>query len=294
MAYGGPASMEGVEAYYTHIRGGRRPSPEQLADLEGRYRSIGGLSPLLNITRDQASALQLSLSESGSETRVYTGMKHSEPFIGGAVDLARSDGVDRLLCVALAPHYSGMSIGGYKRAVDEACDRSLGAIEPRFVRSWHNNPLLVSLWSERIRRLGPQAGESYEVIFSAHSLPERIIREGDPYKDQLLETSGLVADAAGNVPWSFAFQSASTTGEPWLGPDILKHLQSRYDAGIRSFVLAPIGFVSDHLEILYDIDVECVGWSKKTGATLLRCPSPNVTPEFIACLRSIVDNEGFS
>lgn len=294
MAYGGPTSMDGVEAYYTHIRGGRKPSPEQLADLEARYRAIGGPSPLMKITQDQASSLQSSLSTSGSKTKVYAGMKHSEPFIGGAVDLARSEGVDNLLSVALAPHYSRMSVGGYIRAVNESCERSGGAMKCDFVKSWHDNSSLVSLWSERVRRLRAGAGDDCEVIFSAHSLPERIVSEGDPYKDQLLETSKLVAEAAGNVPWSFAFQSASATGEPWLGPDVLKHLQSRYDAGIRSFIMAPIGFVSDHLEILYDIDVECRGWSEKAGATLLRCPSPNATPEFTECLRSIVDKEGFA
>lgn len=284
--------MEGVEAYYTHIRGGRKPSPEQLADLEARYRAIGGPSPLLKITQDQADALRGSLAGSRSQTRVYAGMKHSEPFIGEAVARARSEGVSQLLCVVLAPHFSGMSVGGYFRAIEEA--NKGGDLTTRFVKSWHENPLLVALWAQRIRALQPSAGERAEVIFSAHSLPERIIREGDPYKDQLLKTSELVAGAVGGLPWSFAFQSASTTGEPWLGPDILTHLQARYDSGVRSFIMAPLGFVSDHLEILYDLDVECRGWADETGAQLHRCPSPNATPEFTACLRSIVDAEGFA
>ena len=294
MAYGSPASMEGVEAYYTHIRGGRKPSPEQLRDLTGRYRAIGGPSPLLKITMKQADALQASLSKSGSSARVYAGMKHSEPFIGEVLGRMKSYGVADLLCVALAPHYSAISIGGYVKAVEEANGGGAGELKVSFVKHWHTKPELISLWAERVANLLPRTGPEAEVVFSAHSLPERILREGDPYRDQLLETSRLVAKNVDHAVWSFAFQSASKTGEPWLGPDILDHLQSRFDAGRRDFIVAPIGFVTDHLEILYDIDVECKEWAERVGARLLRCESPNDSPELVACLRSIVEEHGFA
>ncbi len=293
MAYGSPASMDGVEAYYTHIRGGRKPTPEQLKDLTDRYAAIGGPSPLLKITQAQAGALQSSLRRSGSTTRVYAGMKHSEPFIAELVGKAKSEGATDLLCVALAPHYSGISIGGYIKAAEEGNKGPGGALRLTFVKSWHRNPKLVDLWAERVKSLASKAGPGAEVVFSAHSLPERIVSEGDPYRDQLMETSRLVAEKAGCHDWSFAFQSASGTGEPWLGPDILQHLQARFDGGKRSFVLAPIGFVSDHLEILYDIDVECRQWAERTGAALSRCDSPNDSPDFIECLKSIVEENGF-
>jgi protoporphyrin/coproporphyrin ferrochelatase len=294
MAYGSPASIEDVEAYYTHIRGGRKPSPEQLRNLISRYRAIGGPSPLLKITKSQADGLQASLSKSGSSTRVYAGMKHSEPFIGEVLTGAKSDGVTDLLCVAMAPHYSGISIGGYMKAVEDANGDAVADLKVKFVKSWHTKPGLISLWAKRVASLIPPSVAGAEVIFSAHSLPERILREGDPYRDQLLETSRLIAREADCAAWSFAFQSASKTGEPWLGPDILDHLQSRFESGKRHFIVAPIGFVSDHLEILYDIDVECRNWSDRVGARMLRCESPNDSPVFIACLKSIVEENGFA
>jgi protoporphyrin/coproporphyrin ferrochelatase len=196
--------------------------------------------------------------------------------------------------VALAPHYSSISIGGYAKAVQDACAGASRKIRAKVVKSWHTNPLLISLWAKRVSSLSSRAGADAEVIFSAHSLPERIIREGDPYRDQLMETSRMIAQEAGRKEWSFAFQSASKTGEPWLGPDIVSHLQGRFDAGAKSFIIAPIGFVSDHLEILYDIDVECQNWAREAGAGLFRCESPNDSPDFIACLRSVASEDGFA
>ncbi len=293
MAYGGPTSLDQVEAYYTHIRGGRKPSAEQLQDLLARYRAIGGSSPLLGITQRQASALEGSLRRAGKEVRVYAGMKHSPPFIGEMVKKASSDGVRELLCIALAPHYSSISIGGYQKSVEEAAGLLGGNMQITFVRSWHANQRLVSMWAERVMSASAAAGPDATLVFSAHSLPERIIREGDPYKDQLLETSRLVAEKAGWRDWSFTFQSQSKTGEPWLGPDILDHLQKLYEDGRRSFISAPIGFVSDHLEILYDIDVECRDWAERRGARLVRCASPNDSDEMIGALRDVALRNGF-
>jgi ferrochelatase len=294
MAYGSPKTLADVEGYYTHIRGGRKPTREQVEDLLGRYSAIGGASPLRKITEKQASGLQASLGRLGSETRVYAGMKHSTPFIGDEVRRAYSEGVHELLCIALAPHYSGIGIGGYFRAVEEARTGLGDSLRVKLVKSWHDNPELVRMWAARVRSAGQRGGDDPSLVFSAHSLPERILREGDPYRDQLLKTSRLVAKESGWKDWSFAFQSASETGEPWLGPDILDHLQNLYESGKRSFVVAPIGFVSDHLEILYDIDVECKGWASRRKLSLVRCESPNDSNELIGVLMSIVIESGFA
>lgn len=293
MAYGGPKSLDQVEAYYTHIRGGRKPSGEQLEDLVSRYKAIGGSSPLSDITQKQAEGLERALREEGEEPRVYAGLKHSAPFVGDALRRASSEGVTELLCIALAPHYSNMSIGGYARAVDEANSTMGNPVRVTFVKSWHTNQKMLSMWARRIRDARRGAGSDASVVFSAHSLPERILRDGDPYKDQLMQTSTLIAELAGVRDWSFTFQSKSETGEPWLGPDILEHLQSLYDNGRRSFVLAPIGFVSDHLEILYDIDMECREWAEKRGVSLVRCESPNDSEEMVETLLEIVRERGF-
>ncbi|MDG6991325.1 MAG: ferrochelatase [Nitrososphaerota archaeon] len=293
MAYGGPSSLDEVEAYYTHIRGGRTPSREQLDELVGRYKAIGGGSPLLDITKRQAAGLQRSLAARGG-ARVYAGMKHSPPFIKDVVQEANAEGVTDLLCIALAPHYSKMSVGAYAKAVDEANRTLPSPMKVEFVKSWHRNPKLVAMWGDRVRDAAVTAGAGAALVFSAHSLPERIINEGDPYRDQLLESSQLIAARAEWKDWSFTFQSQSKTGEPWLGPDILDHLESLYGKGKRKFISAPIGFVSDHLEVLYDIDVEARGWAEKRGAQLVRCESPNDSPEMVACLVEICEQHGFA
>lgn len=293
MAYGGPSSLDAVEAYYTHIRGGRKPSPEQLEDLVSRYRAIGGSSPLLEITQKQASGLEQALKEAGG-AKVFAGMKHSQPFVADVVGRAASEGVTELLCIALAPHYSGMSIGGYAKAVDEANQKLPEPMKVTLVKSWHRSPKMLSMWAGLVREAGKAAGPDATLVFSAHSLPERIIREGDPYMDQLLESSKLIAEEAGWQDWSFTFQSQSRTGEPWLGPDLLDHLQALYEQGKRKFISAPIGFVSDHLEVLYDIDVEAKGWARERGAELVRCRSPNDSDEMIAALVEIARQNGFA
>jgi ferrochelatase len=293
MAYGGPSSLDEVEAYYTHIRGGRKPTQGQLEELKSRYSAIGGSSPLLEITRRQAAGLERALREK-SGAIVFAGMKHSPPFIADVVEEASSKGVTELLCIALAPHYSRMSVGGYEKAVDEANERLPKPLKVTFVKSWHRNPALISMWAGRIREAARETGPEATVVFSAHSLPERIIREGDPYRDQLLESSRLIAELAGWTDWSFTFQSQSKTGEPWLGPDILDHLQSLYVQGKRRFISAPIGFVSDHLEVLYDIDVEAKGWARQRGVELVRCRSPNDSAEMVAALVEIAEQNGFA
>ncbi|MBI3858987.1 MAG: ferrochelatase [Thaumarchaeota archaeon] len=293
MAYGTPRTLDDVEAYYTHIRGGLKPSEEALADLVARYKAIGGVSPLIEITQRQRQGLEGALRKAGSETRVYAAMKHSPPFIADVVRQASEEGVDSILTIALAPHYSRMSIDSYISAVNAANESLPKKMEVESVESWFDNPVLVSAWHQRVKEASAKMGDETWLVFTAHSLPARILQEGDPYRDELLATSGLVADSAGYKDWSFSFQSASKTGEPWLGPDILEHLNVLHDAGKRKFLIAPVGFVADHLEILYDIDVECREWAKGVGAGLDRCRSLNASPEFIDCLFSVVEARDF-
>ncbi len=293
MAYGTPRTLQDVEAYYTHIRGGRKPSEAELANLVDRYKAIGGTSPLFEITEKQRAKLEARIRQAESSTKVFAGMKHSPPFIGDIVKRAGDEGVDQLLCLALAPHYSRISIGSYIASVKEASEKLGGTVRLDFVESWHDNPALIEVWSGLVRDAGSGLAGDYSLVFSAHSLPARILSEGDPYRDQLLETSKLVAARTGNKEWSFTFQSASHTHEPWLGPNILEHLQSLFDKAQRSFLIAPVGFVSDHLEILYDIDVKCRYWANNTGARLERCRSPNYSEEFIDCLFSVVEGRRF-
>ena len=292
MAYGGPRSMEEVEDYYTDIRGGRRPSPEALADLMGRYEAIGGLSPLPEITQRQAKALGEALEAAApGRFRTYVGMKHWHPFVREAVEEIASDGAGEVLGLVLAPHYSKMSIGGYEQRL-LAARAGLGAgFEAEVIPFWYDDPGFVAFAAASVR----DALEGWDpdvpgtkVFFSAHSLPERILAEGDPYKEQLLESSALVAGAAAVGNWEFAFQSQSHTGEPWLGPDILASLETFAAVGGRRAVVAPIGFVADHLEVLYDIDIEARQRAEELGIELRRTASPNDDPRFIEVLAGVV------
>jgi ferrochelatase len=276
MAYGSPERIEDVPAYYADIRGGRPIRPELLEELTDRYRRLGieDRNPLNEITERTRAALELEVG-----LPVFTGMKHWTPRIGDAVETALGGGVETIVGLVLAPHYSRMSIGGYRAQVDEAlADRA----ELLFVERWHDEPALVELWAERLR--GTQA----HVVFTAHSLPARILDEGDPYRDELLETSRLVAGAADVDEWSFSFQSESATGEPWLGPDILDHLEVLHSQGTTHVLVAPIGFVADHLEIRWDLDTEARAKAQELGLRLERAEMPNDDPAFVAVLAAIV------
>ena len=273
MAYGSPATEADVEAYYTHIRGGRRPSPEALEELRGRYRAIGG-SPLTRITRAQAAALA---DRTGMAT--FVGMKHAPPFIAeGAVEAALA-GITRLVGLPLAPHYAQMSLGGYERSLAEAWDR-----EMVFVRGFYDDPVFVDA-VRRLLRDSLDEGRPERLFFTAHSLPARIIDEGDPYLDQLLASCRAVAETMDLPPWEFAFQSASHTGEPWLGPDLLDAIEASH---AKDVLVCPIGFVADHLEVLYDLDVEAQDFARTRGIRLRRTRSFNASPEFIEVLAHVV------
>jgi protoporphyrin/coproporphyrin ferrochelatase len=276
MAYGSPERVADVPAYYADIRGGRPIAPEHLEDLVARYRALGieDANPLNAITEDTRAALQDELG-----LPVFTGMKHWTPRISEAVDAALAGGAARLVGLVLAPHYSRLSVGGYRRLLEDAL---AGRAELAFVDSWHDDPGFVSLLADRVR------DTDAHVVFTAHSLPARIVEEGDPYRDQLLETARLVADSAGLEDWSFSFQSESPTGEPWLGPDILDHLTDLAGRGVDDVLVCPVGFVSDHLEIRWDVDHEAQQRARELGLRLDRIEMPNDEPRFVDVLASIV------
>jgi ferrochelatase len=286
MAYGSPDRLSDVPAYYSDIRGGRPIRPELLEDLVARYRHLGiddsdSASPLNVVTEATRSALERSLG-----IRVFTGMRHWDPRIASAVDTALELGHDLLVGLVLAPHWSSLSIAKYEALFDAAV---AGRVETRFIRRWGADHGFVSVLVQRIRA-APLNSDTH-VVFTAHSLPARILETGDPYRDELQETARLVADRAAIRAWSFAFQSESPTGEPWLGPDILDHLAALSADGVADVLVCPIGFVSDHLEIKWDIDVEAVGRAEELGMRLARIEMPNADPAFVDVLAGIVRRE---
>jgi ferrochelatase len=274
MAYGSPPTEDDVPAYLADIREGKPVSEHAIEELKERYRRIGGRSPLDEITERQRAVLEAELG-----MPVYVGMKHWRPRIAEAVDAALAGGAETIVGLVLAPHYSRLSIAGYRERLETALD---GAAALVFVDSWHDHIPFVDVLADRVR------GFDGHVVFTAHSLPERILGAGDPYRDQLLETSRLVAERAGTDDWSFAFQSASATGEPWLGPDILEELEALAANGVRRVLVCPVGFVSDHLEILWDLDVEAREKAAELGLELERIESLNDDPAFIRALADLV------
>jgi ferrochelatase len=276
MAYGSPERVADVPAYYSDIRGGRPIAQEHLDDLVARYRSLGieDSNPLNAITEATRVALQEELG-----LPVYTGMKHWTPRVADAVEAALAGGAQRLIGLVLAPHYSSLSIAGYRKLLKDAVGDRADIV---FVDSWHDDQGFISFLADRVR------DTEAHVVFTAHSLPARILDEGDPYKDQLLETARLVADTAGVEDWSFSFQSESPTGEPWLGPDILDHLEALSARGVENVLICPVGFVSDHLEIRWDIDTEAQDKARELGLHLERIEMPNDDPRFVRALADIV------
>ena len=276
MAYGSPERLDDVPAYYADIRGGRPIRPELLEDLVERYRrlDIESGSPLNAVTEETRAALERELG-----LPVFTGMKHWTPRIADAAEAAVGAGAGTVVGLVLAPHYSRGSIAGYRTQLDEAL---AGRAELVFVESWHDDDGLVDFLAERVR------GTSAHTAFTAHSLPARILEDGDPYQEQLLETAGLVAARAGLDNWSFSYQSESATGEPWLGPDILDHLEDLHGQGVRDVLVCPIGFVSDHLEIRWDIDTEAQEKASELGLRLERIEMPNADPVFVRVLADLV------
>lgn len=292
MAYGSPNSLDEVEPYFTHIRGGQKPPPQAVAGLKERYQRIGGRSGLLETTMAQAQGLERALNALSIKERwrVWVGMKHWKPFIEDAVaDMAQA-GVGRVVAIALAPHYARMSVGSYIDVARERLKRHGLAEATTFVERWGSHPLFLRAVAMQVRKAieGWPAGETL-TLFTAHSLPERIRTWGDPYEEELLRSAAGVAQVVGLEHWRFAFQSASHTGEPWLGPDLRAVLEGVAREGRFSRVLVcPLGFVSDNLETLYDLDIEAYEHAQGLGLAFRRVPCLNASPLLVDTLTALV------
>ena len=294
MAYGTASGPDDIERYYTDIRGGRAPSPEAVAELTERYTAIGNRFPLLGITKEQAAGLEHELNADAGEGafRSYLGMKHSSPFVAEGVTRMREDGIERAVGIVMAPHYSRLSIETYVERVDKALAEAGGGPSISHVRSWHDHPSFVELLEHRVAdalaKLSAAERDGAAVIFSAHSLPARILDDGDPYPDELRATADLVAARLGLESYTTGWQSAGRTPEPWLGPPIEVVIRDLASKGHRAVVVCSAGFVADHLETLYDLDIEAQEVAREAGIRLVRTEMPNADPAFIRVLADVV------
>jgi ferrochelatase len=292
MAHGSPDHLDDMAAYLQHVRGGR-PTPQTLVDdMRGRYALIGGRSPLLDLTRAQGKALEERLNADGTRFRVYVGMRHWHPFIKDTVRQMVDDGIQRVVAVSMAPQYSALSVGAYRRALETA-QMELGAsLETTTVTSWHDHPGLLDAFAERVQEVcnGHSAEEltQLSVVFTAHSLPRRVLAEGDPYPHEVERTAAGVANLLGLKTWDVAYQSQGATAEPWLGPTLDEVFARAAAEGRRLLLVVPVGFVCDHVEILYDIDILAQKVAQEKGLRLVRTASLNTSPTFIEALAQVV------
>ena len=289
MAYGSPNSLDEVGDYLTQVRGGRGSSLDEIEHLKLRYQRVGGRTPLLQITKSQADALEKKLIADGTPATVSFGMKHWHPFVEDVVEKISIDNPPILVGLALAPHYSKLSIGGYEDSVRRGLARKHSNVPFVMVKSWHTEPSLITALSTRVSNMLKEIAGSggTMVVFTAHSLPLRVVSDDDPYRAQLLETSQLVAREAGVTDWDFAFQSASGPTGTWLGPSLKEKISEFSNKGIKRILVCPVGFVSDHLEILYDLDVEARDYANSHGIALTRTLSLNDDPMFIEALAEV-------
>jgi ferrochelatase len=282
MAYGGPGNIDEVEPYLMDVRGGRATSPALVQEIRERYARIGGRSPILELTRAQAKGIGRAL---GDQFTVSVGMRHWHPYIAEGIEGVVRAGQRRLVGVVMAPHYSGMSVGAYEKKMLEAAG---GRLETALVRSWWAQPSFLDAVGDRVTQALQRFPKpsAVQVIFTAHSLPERILKAGDPYPEELKASAAKVAERM-HPPlkgWRFAYQSAGATPDPWLGPDAEEVITELARAGHEAVLLVPIGFVCDHVEILYDIDVEYQGLAKRLGIQLERTASLNDDPGLVTAV----------
>jgi protoporphyrin/coproporphyrin ferrochelatase len=283
MAHGTPESVDDMPAYLRLVRGGREPSEELIEEMTHNWRAIGGRSPLTDITLKQASALQAALAGAGFAVPVVVGMRNWKPFIADAMRGIEASRAKRVIGIPLAPQFSTLSVQRYADAAKAALP---AGVELTCVRSFHDHPMLIEAFAEKVRAAAPASDE--EVIFTAHSLPQRVALGGDPYPDEVGTTAKLVSARSGLGAYLRAYQSAGRTAEPWLGPDLSELVRARAGAGAKKFLVAPIGFVCDHTEILFDIDVQAAEAARTAGAALRRTESLNTSPTFIKALAALV------
>jgi ferrochelatase len=324
MAYGAANSTEEVAPYLADIRAGRPPSPELIEEVKHRYELMGGKSPLLHITQLQAAALEARLNQNLGKIsedqaspvrargvgvsedlppkagrphgpphiKVYIGMRHWHPYIKDTVAIMAQDGIRKMVALCLTPYYSKMSVGAYFKKLDEAVAATGVSFEIRPVESWNDHPLLIEAIAQKLNKALDRFPQNIRsivpLLFSAHSLPERILAEKDPYPAELHETVELVMKKIGSNPYRFAYQSRGRTPEPWLGPDAGKVIDELHDQGHKALLMAPIGFISDHMETLYDVDVMYRKQAESKGMRFERAESLNATPTFIEAMASVI------
>ncbi len=291
MAYGAPTSLDEIPGYLADIRAGRTTPAAVIEEITESYRTIGGSSPLLEVSRAQVAALADRL---GDGFRCYLGMRHWSPWIEEVVGDMVDDGITHAVGLVLAPHFSALSVARYQQKVADGLVLSRGRIDFEQVSSYHDAPGLVSAFAARVEdglsRWPEDERDRVHVVFTAHSLPERVLADGDPYDTQCRETARLVAERAG-LPeggWSWAYQSAGRTPEPWAGPDLGDHLEALAADGKRDVVVVPVGFVSDHVEILFDVDVKARRVAERLGMRLERPPALNDDAQFVEALAELV------
>jgi ferrochelatase len=295
LAYGSPDSLDDMEAYLNDIRGGRPMSREFVAEFKSRYAQIGGRSPLNENTFKQAQCAERALKARGHDVRVYVGMRHWSPWINDTVRRMSEDGVEEAVAIVMAPHYSRLSIGKYREAVNRAQESAGSRILFSFVDSWWRQPALLDAQEAHVRAglesFCREDRNAVKIVFTAHSLPDRLLKMGDPYDDELKGNASAVAERLGEVDWMFSYQSAAHTGEPWLGPQIEDVIPDLAGEGCRHVLVAPIGFVCDHVEILYDIDIGVQKIARSRGVNVKRIASMNSEPAFIEAVVDAVEEE---
>ncbi len=288
MAYGGPNAIDEVGPYLLDVRGYRPTAPEITHEVRERYREIGGRSPILEQTKEQALALESALNTNGQEFKAFVGMRHWHPYIKDTLADMQAQGIERTVGLVMAPHYSRMSIEAYFKRIDEAGS----PIEIAPIYEWHLLPgyidALIGRVCNALERFPEEVRSQVPVIFSAHSLPERILEWNDPYPDQLRETVEAVVEHFGNQPYDFAFQSAAISNEPWLGPDVSVLIERYAREGHQNIISCPIGFVCEHVEVLYDIDIVYQRLAKSLGVRLERIGMVHTSPQMIAGLAELI------
>ncbi len=288
MAYGTPYNEDDIERYYTHIRHGRKPSQEHIEDLTERYRAIGGISPLAKMTIAQGEALCTRLNEVQDEVeyKLFIGLKHIEPFIEDAVEAMVKEGITEAVSIVLAPHFSTFSIKSYNGRAKEAAEKLGSTLHITSVEAWYDEPKFIEFWKQAVNgelaKMTEEERTNCCLIVSNHSLPEKIKLAGDPYEEQLIETARLIEEASDITNVEVGWQSAGQTPEPWLGPDVQDLTRELYEQkGYKAFIYTPVGFVTEHLEVLYDNDIECKVVCDDIGASYYRPTMPNTHPLFI-------------